>query len=309
MTTFDTRLRAYAKINLSLAILARRADGFHDIRTVFQTISLADTLAVSWQPGRRTAVEVTSDVEIPGENICTRAAHLVLAAAGRTGSVRIHIGKRIPMGGGLGGGSTDAAAVLMALRHLIGKPRELAPLAAELGSDVPFFLHGGCALGAGRGEELYPLPDPGKLEGVLLTPPIHVSTKDAYGGLGRPLAADLPIGHRFPARDRIQSLAWSLDARRPAREWAADCVNDFEATVFALNSRLAALRKKLDRAGASIARMTGSGAALFGLWTSPEEADSAHASLRSGQGGAQRFRLIRRAQYQRQWSRWLAPSP
>ncbi len=295
------RLRAYAKINLSLAVLARRADGFHEIRTVFQTISVADTLLVSFAPSRRTRIEVTSSIPIPGENICTRAADRVLAAAGKTGRLRIHIDKRIPMGGGLGGGSTDGAAILRWLVGTIGKKVDLRALAAELGSDVPFFLEGGCAIGAGRGEELYPLPHPGNLEGILLTPPVHISTAAAYRGLGRPAAADLSPGHRWPAADRIQSLAWAIDQRAPIGAWAGDCINDFEATVFPQHPPLAALRRKLTAAGASIARMTGSGAALFGLWPDKTSADGAAERLGGSlpNCGVHRFRLLSRAAYQR----------
>ena len=299
------RLRAYAKINLSLAVLARRADGFHEIRTVFQTISLADTLLVSFEPSRRTRIDVTSSVSIPGENICARAADRVLAAAGQNGHVRIHIQKRIPMGGGLGGGSADGAAVLRWLALRLGRQLDLAALAADLGSDVPFFLEGGCAVGAGRGEELYPLPHPGAVEGILLTPPVQVSTAAAYGGLGRPGLVDVPDARHWPAAERVRALAWALDRRAPLPDWAGACVNDFEASVFSRYPQLARLRENLVAAGALVARMTGSGAALFGLYRNREAANRAAEGLRAvlREGGVRRFRFLSRAAYQRSWRR------
>lgn len=298
------RVRAYAKINLALAVLGKRADGFHDIRTIFQTISIADDLTIEFAKSRRTSVEVTSTVDIPGENIAARAAKLVLESAKTAGSVRIHIAKRIPMGGGLGGGSTDAAAVLLALPALIGKSIDVKPLAAQLGSDVPFFLHGGCALGMGRGEELYPLPDPSPQHGVLLTPQVHVSTKDAYTALNRQLTAH----QQFPILERLQSLAWALEVRAPKDVWASDCVNDFEEVVFRQYPILQKLRRKLGRMGAAPARMTGSGAALFGFFpdTSAVQAAVEQFGQVQGRSLALPFSLLSRSAYQSRWKRWLS---
>ncbi|MCP5114812.1 MAG: 4-(cytidine 5'-diphospho)-2-C-methyl-D-erythritol kinase, partial [bacterium] len=156
------RLKALAKINLSLKVLGKRPDGYHELRTVFQTISLGDTLEMSYEPARRSRVELESTVDI-SDNLVVRAARLVMDAARMKGLVSFRLTKRIPLGGGMGGGSSDAAAVLLALPVLAGKDvpyEQLAEMALELGSDVPFFLLGGTALGMGRGEELYPLPEP-----------------------------------------------------------------------------------------------------------------------------------------------------
>ena len=143
------RVRALAKINLDLRVLGKRPDGYHELRTIFQTISLADTIEIAFTPARRTAVELACDLAIP-DNLVARAAHLALDAMGATGRVEMRLTKRIPMGAGLGGGSSDAAAVLLALPVLAGRTLPIArlcDLAQQLGSDVPFFLLGGAAAG------------------------------------------------------------------------------------------------------------------------------------------------------------------
>jgi 4-diphosphocytidyl-2-C-methyl-D-erythritol kinase len=186
----SVRLRSLAKINLDLRVLHKRPDGFHELRTIFQTISLADTIEVEYRRGG-SKVELKSDMDIPG-NLIVKAADLVMSALRTKGQLQIRLTKRIPMGGGLGGGSSNAASMLLALPKLLGKrvPLEkLMELGAELGSDVPFFLIGGTAVGLGRGTELYPLPDVPASPGLLLTPKIHSSTASAYASLNRqPLA-------------------------------------------------------------------------------------------------------------------------
>src|SRR5580698_2822782 len=164
------RLHSLAKINLDLRVLGKRPDGFHELRTIFQTISLADTLEVEYQRGR-SKIELKSSINIPG-NLVLRAAEVVMKALRATGRLRFQLTKRIPLGGGLGGGSSNAAAVLLALPALLKKKlslEKLMELAAELGSDVPFFLMGGTAVGLGRGTELYPLPDVPASSGLLIT--------------------------------------------------------------------------------------------------------------------------------------------
>ena len=139
------KLRSLAKINLDLRVLHRRADGFHELRTVFQTISLADTIEIEYETSRRTEFTLDGNVDIP-DNLILRAARAVLDAMRTHAQVRFRLKKRIPMGGGLGGGSSNAAAVLLALPVLAGRSVPAHEIAAELGSDVPFFLdrrHGG----------------------------------------------------------------------------------------------------------------------------------------------------------------------
>ena len=176
-----------AKVNLDLRVLYKRRDGFHELRTVFQTISLADRIGIVYTPGPKTSVAITGNVDIPN-NLIVRAAEAVLNATKAKGAIEFQLHKQIPMGGGLGGGSSNAAAVLLALPVLLGKsvkPAKLHELAAELGSDVPFFLYGGTALGLGRGTELFPLADAPAARGLVVAPGIHVSTAEAYKALDR----------------------------------------------------------------------------------------------------------------------------
>lgn len=262
------RVRAHAKINLSLEVLNRRPDGFHNLRSVFQTISLFDTLDIDAERSRRRSVLVESDVEIPGENLIVRAAHAVLDALRVQADVRCRLRKKIPMGGGLGGGSTDAAAVLRVLPELLGKPlptERLIEIGAGLGSDVPVFLIGGTVLGLGRGTELYPLPDLSPLPVLLVAPPVHVSTADAYRALAR--SEDLPY-----QRNSTAAVCRALAA---TGDWRGACVNDFESAVFAAHPAIGSMRRKLERLGANPARMTGSGACVFGVFESAAARDAA----------------------------------
>jgi 4-diphosphocytidyl-2-C-methyl-D-erythritol kinase len=277
--TRSARLRALAKINLDLRVLSRRADGYHELRTIFQTISLADRLEIAFTPGRKSSIELADD-SIP-DNLVRRA-----------GRVEMRLTKRIPMGAGLGGGSSDAAAVLLALPVLAGGEvglAELCRIGRELGSDVPFFLLGGTAVGIGRGTELFPLPDAAPREGVLAAPGIHVSTAEAYRLLSPSLTTELQENKMVS----FQTRAWEWGCRQPAS-------NDFEPVVFRRHARLARLKKRLERAGAVSAMMTGSGSAVFGLYRTAEEASRAMASLREGEmagGKGFRFSLVSRARY------------
>ncbi len=251
------RVRALAKINLDLRVLGKRPDGFHELRTVFQTISLADTLEIAFTPARKTSISLVEDLEI-ADNLVVRAARLVMEAMRATGQIEMRLTKRIPMGAGLGGGSSDAAAVLLALPALAGRNIDLQKLSAlgeQLGSDVPFFLLGGTAVGIGRGSELFPLPDTPARRGILVAPGIHVNTAQAYRDLSPRLTTELQQNKIFS----FQSVTW--DTSR-----LAGACNDFESVVFEQHRKLAAIKKRLVRAGASTALMTGSGSALFGLF-------------------------------------------
>src|ERR1035437_6745700 len=169
----QARVRALAKINLDLRVLGKRSDGFHELRTVFQTISLADTLEIAYTPERKTVISLVDNLAI-ADNLVVRAARLTMEAMRATGRIEMRLTKRIPMGAGLGGGSSDAAAVLLALPALVGRIQgrslslpELSAIGEQLGSDVPFFLLGGTAVGIGRGSELFPLPDAPAQRGIL----------------------------------------------------------------------------------------------------------------------------------------------
>src|SRR6266446_1187952 len=187
--TRAVRLRSPAKINLDLRVLHQRPDGFHELRTVFQTISLADVIDIEYEPSPKTAIALDDPLAIP-DNLVLRAARSVLGAMKVHARIRFRLEKRIPMGSGLGGGSGNAAAVLLALPVLAGRElslETLAALGAELGSDVPFFLTGGAMVGVGRGTELYALPDLAQEPVLVVSPGLAVATGPAYQALGRSL--------------------------------------------------------------------------------------------------------------------------
>ncbi len=236
------RRRAPAKINWSLRITGRRADGFHDLETVFQTISLHDEL--TFTPAERLSL-TCDDPSIPADE-----TNLVLRAARAVGAegVAIHLTKRIPAGGGLGGGSSIAAAVL---RELGREP--LAEIALSLGSDVPFFLLGGTAYATGRGEVLTPMPPLAGIPLLLLLPEERVLTKDAFARVTR---YSPPLG---------------IDAYRDF----ANFTNDFEEPVFAMLPQLRALKARLYDAGATWAGMSGSGSTMVGAFADAAARDRA----------------------------------
>lgn len=292
------QVKALAKINLSLRVLHKRPDNYHELRTVFQTISLADEITLFYKPARVTEVTIKCTVPIDN-NLAVKAAHTVLEAAKVHGKVHLILEKKIPMGGGLGGGSTDAAAVLLALSGLMRRPlprEKLAELAATLGSDVPFFLTGGTALGLGRGEELYPFPEPATSYGILLTPTIHVSTAEAYQSLGR---TAVPVAAAGYAMD-----SWGIGDGASLEQWRRFCVNDFEEPVFARHPDLGELRNRMEAAGAVVARMTGSGAAIFGLF--PSRSNALEASGLFGDTPHTLFRTVDKRHYDRQWGKVLS---
>jgi 4-diphosphocytidyl-2-C-methyl-D-erythritol kinase len=292
------RVVALAKINLDLRVLGKRPDGYHELRTIFQTISLADTLEVGFLPGRRTEVALLDPQKIP-ENLALKAAEAAIEAMGARGRVLIYLRKRIPMGAGLGGGSSDAAAVLLALNALTGRPlplNRLCELGASLGSDVPFFLLGGAAVGIGRGTELFPLPDSPSQFGLLAVPDVAVSTAGAYAALSPRLTTKSQENKIVS----FQSLVWDRGVSN------SGC-NDFEAVVFERHRRLARLKRRLLDAGASTALMTGSGSAIFGLFPTEAARRSALEQLSGTKSGERyfRFSLVNRSRYRLRWWRAL----
>ena len=262
------RVPAFAKVNLRLDVLARRADGYHELRTIFQSISLHDTLHV--ERTRRSGIElqVLGDPVLAAapqrENLVWRAADVLSRGLKLSGGFRIILEKRVPAGRGLGGGSSDAAAALASLLRLTKRrifSEQLLAIAAGLGADVPFFLFGGRALGTSRGDEIYPLPDIKKQALLVVSPrDIAVNTRDAYGWLDRTLTKD-------SGNSRLWSfcaLCWSPQGDRLS--------NDFESVVFKRHPRLSRIRRDLLRAGAAEASLAGSGSAVFGVFPSPAQA-------------------------------------
>lgn len=292
----SVRVAAPAKINLSLRVLGKREDGFHEIRTLFQGIDLGDELRVR-RVGRGVTLEVRGpDLGPLEENLAFRAAELFLEASGETQGAHIQLTKWIPAGAGLGGGSSDAAAVLRALSWLSPfppPPGELLRLGAELGSDVPFFLgESPLARGEGRGERLTPLDPLPTTDVVLALPPVHVPTAEAYRALDRggwtaptpgggPEDADVDPSHSATANEVDPGSApgptdWS--------QVAVELVNDFESVVAAAHPDVARSLDALKAEGASGVLLSGSGAASFGLFRDRVAAERAadHLTLELG---------------------------
>lgn len=262
------RVRAFAKINLTLRVLGRTPDGYHDLRTVFQEIALHDTLTFRVADGPFSIRCDDALCPTNEENLVWKAADRLWRSTGRRGrlsGVSVTITKRIPSRAGLGGGSSDGAAALRALDALWGLGRtdsELGDIARELGADVPFFLVGGTSLGVERGDRLFPLRGGPSCSVVLVMPGFGVSTADAYTWFD----ADAPHPRTMPPS---VPAGWSI----PAEEFG----NDLERPVVARHPAIGRLIRSLRRAGAQYAAMSGSGSAVFGLF---ERANDANAAAR-----------------------------
>jgi len=257
------QLRAFAKINLCLRILGRRPDNYHELRTIFQTISLHDTLTLSLVP-KGISLEVSNAALPTGpENLVWRAIDAMRNELKLSFGVHALLEKRIPVARGLGGGSSDTAAALVGMLRLTKKkvPLErLMEIAASLGADVPFFLFGGRALAVNRGDEIYPLPDTRKESIVVVSPrDIGVSTKDAYQWI----SAELTNRMEPPKIWGFCALCWSRQER---------VANDFEQPVFSRHPRLKEIRDGLLERGAADAALAGSGSAVFGIFRNPARA-------------------------------------
>jgi 4-diphosphocytidyl-2-C-methyl-D-erythritol kinase len=272
----SVRISAYAKVNLRLDVLGRRADGYHELRTIFQIISLHDTLVLDAMRNRGVELRIDGNVQLAGEpgtdNLVYRALDELSRELGLRQGVRAQLTKRIPVGRGMGGGSSDAAAALLGLLRLTGKrvPLErLMSVASGLGSDVPFFLQGGRALGIGRGEEIYPLPDVPKRTVLVVSPhEIAVPTKDAYRWISEMKSTQrseqLTNGEDPSRLPRFCALCWSPQGGALS--------NDFEAAVFPRYPRLDAIKRELLQQGAAEASLAGSGSAVFGIYQHPAKA-------------------------------------
>jgi 4-diphosphocytidyl-2-C-methyl-D-erythritol kinase len=261
----SVRIPAFAKINSCLHIIAKRPDGYHELRTIFQTISLHDTLELSLVSERRIFLEATDPALPTGPaNLVYRAIEAITQELKLRGGIRASLDKKIPVARGLGGGSSDAAAALIGVLRLTKKKLPLAKLieiAAGLGADVPFFLFGGRALAVNRGDEIYPLPDEPKRAVVVVSPKgIGVSTKDAYEWASAELTKDSEPHKLF----RFCALCWSRQESRLS--------NDFESPVFRRHPRLEEIRAGLLKRGAADAALAGSGSAVFGIFRNPAQA-------------------------------------
>lgn len=265
-------LPSFAKINWLLKVLGKRPDGFHELCTVFQTVSICDQITFS------PADELTftcSDPRIPSDrtNLVLRAADALRMRFTIPSGAAIHLEKHIPSPGGLGGGSSNAAVALIGLSRLWGLQigcRELQAVGAELGSDVPFFFTGGTALGTGRGETIAPLPDIDEEFMVVVTPGEAVSTSEAFSRLGAG-------GLTNTDPKRILQIC-RFDAESPDLRCSA-LENDFETSVFAVHPEIRRVKETLLRLGASNALMSGSGASVFAIFDKQETRQTAIEAL------------------------------
>lgn len=269
-------LAAHAKINLFLDVVGRRADGYHDIESVMQTVSLADTVTVSVLEGRgEPMISLTvSDPRIPsdGRNLAWRAAEKFISVSGVRDSISINIDKRIPAAGGLAGGSTDAAAVLSALNALYGSPIDsdmLRRIGAELGADIPFCLVGGTVETLGIGEVLTPLSPIPDCDILIVRPHETVSTAEAY----RKIDA-LPA---LPPHPSVSDMKDAIACGSLA-DIARAAYNIFEKTM-PPDSEIHMIKRTLDGCGAVMSMMSGSGATVFGIFSDRSDADAAADAL------------------------------
>jgi 4-diphosphocytidyl-2-C-methyl-D-erythritol kinase len=342
-------VRSFAKINLGLFIGPSRQDGFHELRTVYQTIALHDVIGVSVQRG--SGIEIRcEDARVPRDssNTCWKIAERAAHALKLKGKIIIEIGKRLPVQGGLGGASANAVSVLLAMEVAVKKELTWASklrIAAEVGSDLPLFLIGGTVLGVGRGEEVYPLPDLPAMPCVVVTPQIGVSTPKAFADWDKVASQTRDLGVRDASRGSPSSFAaqrklaqddkfsdeltvsqgsgklnkfghalsaWLVSSGVPAKGRGRagnpllDLVrtgieNDFERVVFPQNPELRKVKSVLQQAGAQYASLSGSGSALFGIFSSPSSAQKAAARLRKLGFPAQASTTLTRLQYRKKF--------
>ncbi len=285
-------VRSFAKINIGLAIGPSRPDGFHELRTIYQTVAIHDVIRVDVKPG--TGIEIScKDSRVPTDesNTCYRVADRVLKSLKQRAKVSITIQKDLPVQGGLGAGSANAVATLFALERCLKAeiaPAEKLRIAAEVGSDLPLFLLGGTVLGCGRGEEVYPLPDLPELPVVLVTPKLAVSTPQAFKDwdvlAARELTLDGPSAtiSKF-SRSAFEWLSDRTSSGVPVQNGdraetllldlvRAGIANDFERVVFPQHPELRDLKRALEREGASYASMSGSGSTVYGLFRTADAA-------------------------------------
>jgi 4-diphosphocytidyl-2-C-methyl-D-erythritol kinase len=284
------RVPAFAKVNLRLDVLGRRPDGYHELRTIFQSVTLHDTLVMTRTRVAGIELRIAGDAALAAtdvrQNLVWRAVTALLKALDGTrgsrggmsgrfdGGLRIELRKRIPVGAGLGGGSSDAAAAMAALLRLTGQRiplQRLLGIAGTLGADVPFFLLGGRALGTGRGNEIYPQPDLARRTVLVVSPrDLSIQTAEAYARLDRLNGVRGSRGARLTMQPSISKL-WSFCALCWSPQ-GAGVSNDFERAVFQWHPRLGNIRRELLEQGAAEASLAGSGSAVFAIFRNPAQA-------------------------------------
>ena len=326
-------IRSFAKINLGLKIGAPRADGFHELRTIYQTIALHDVVRVEVQSGEGVEIRC-SDPRVPcdASNTCYKVTERLLNAAQKRCRVVITIEKHLPVKGGMGAASSNAVATMIALEHELETTiaaKGKFHIAAEVGSDVPLFLIGGTVLGVDRGQEVYALQDLPPMHLVVVTPAVGVSTPKAFAQWDALLAqeatqeaANKPELTASSAAGTITTFSQSvfawLEKVFPLQDEPASGVpasggdraetplldlvrtgieNDFERVVFSEYPELREVKRVLEREGARYASLSGSGSTLYGLFASSAEAGSAAQRISAAGYAAVATRTLARKQY------------
>ena len=265
-----------AKVNFGLHILGKREDGFHELETLFQMVNWCDEIKIECLSRGLELVCNQPDIPTDKGNLVIKAAHILQARyPGRCKGARIHLNKNIPHGAGLGGGSGNAAGVLLGLNFLWGlklKREDLISVASELGSDVPFFLFSPCAIGRGRGEILEPVKNSIRFYVLMVYPGFAVPTASVYGNLKLKLTK----------RENNISILKNFLLQSEFAQLGATWSNDLELFVFKEYPGLSGIKKEMLALGAKGALLSGSGSTVFGIFDNPETANSAHARLDRG---------------------------
>lgn len=268
------KIKSPAKINIGLKVVGKRADGYHDIETIFQMLDLCDDIVLTESGGAITLFSDNRDIPIDERNLAYKAAKLLKDRRGIDKGVRIEVYKRIPVSAGLGGGSSNAAAALLGLNYIwdLGLSKDaLLPMAKTIGADVPFFLSYPRALGTGRGDELQTMSGKSKFYVILLNPQLHISTEWVYRNLKMELTKnknDIKIIKFMLERDEIEKAASLM-------------FNDLESVVTAKYGIITVMKEALLSAGAAGASMSGSGSTMFGIFKDYPSAKKACESLKS----------------------------
>jgi 4-diphosphocytidyl-2-C-methyl-D-erythritol kinase len=293
LKAMSTAVRSFAKINIGLKIGPLGEDGFHELRTIYQTVALSDLVRVD--VGKGVGIDIVcKDQRVPADesNTCWRVADRMLRSLKVRGKVRIAIEKNLPVQGGLGAASSNAVATMLALEKELKKqlaPEERLRIASEVGSDLPLFLVGGTVLGTGRGEQVYPLEDLPSIHCVIATPEAGVSTPTAFADWDKKWPAKLTSSN---GSDRMNTFSrtvyewlsgsYSLTGV-PSKGWdraealLLDLVrtgieNDFESVVFPKYPAIREVKRALERSGAKYVSLSGSGSAVYGLFADQESA-------------------------------------
>ena len=321
-------VRSFAKINLGLRIGSKREDGFHDLRTVYQTIALHDLVRV--EAGRGVGIEIRCQnpaVPCDETNTCYRIAERVLRVLKTRGKITITIEKRLPVQGGLGAASSNAIAVMLGMERALKTtiaPEDKLRIASEVGSDVPLFLVGGTILGLGRGEQVFPLADLPAIACVVATPALGVSTPKAFadwdklaeiqngrtalngGKLTESVGSDTINGFSRSVLSWLWSSATGVSARGGGRAEAplldlvrAGIENDFEQVVFPQHPELRDVKRVLEVAGARYASLSGSGSTIYGLFASKDAAQKGAKKLAANGTAALATTTLTRREYWR----------